>query len=105
VRLGAAKPGFDVRSAIDGLEAVAIIDKWKPGIVLVDMEMPRMNGLELTAHLRARPDTATIPVIMITSRSTEKHRQQAAAAGVNAYLTKPFGEDELLRHVAALTGA
>jgi chemotaxis protein histidine kinase CheA/ActR/RegA family two-component response regulator len=97
--------GFDVRSAIDGLEAVAIIDKWKPGIVLVDMEMPRMNGLELTAHLRARPDTATIPVIMITSRSTEKHRQQAAAAGVNAYLTKPFGEDELLRHVAALTGA
>ncbi|MDP2826547.1 MAG: response regulator [Sulfuritalea sp.] len=96
--------GFEVRSAIDGLEAVSILDKWKPSILLVDMEMPRMNGLELTAHVRARPDTAKIPVIMITSRSTEKHRHQAEAAGVNVYLTKPFGDDELLRHVTELTG-
>lgn len=97
--------GFEVRSAIDGLEAVSIIDKWKPRILLVDMEMPRMNGLELTAHVRAHPDTAKIPVIMITSRSTEKHRHQAQAAGVNVYLTKPFGDDELLRHVTELTAA
>jgi chemotaxis protein histidine kinase CheA/ActR/RegA family two-component response regulator len=97
--------GFEVRSAIDGLEAVSIIEKWKPKILLVDMEMPRMNGLELTAHIRAHPDTAKIPVIMITSRSTEKHRHQAQAAGVNVYLTKPFGDDELLRHVTELTAA
>jgi len=65
--------------------------------------MPRMNGLELTAHVRAREATANIPVIMITSRSTEKHRSQAAAAGVNVYLTKPFGDEELLHHITKLT--
>jgi chemosensory pili system protein ChpA (sensor histidine kinase/response regulator) len=97
--------GFEVRTAIDGLEAIVILDKWKPDILLVDMEMPRMNGLELTAHVRARPDIANIPVIMITSRSTEKHRRQAEAAGVSTYLTKPFGEEDLLRHVAELTAA
>ncbi|MEN9373542.1 MAG: hypothetical protein RIR79_1094 [Pseudomonadota bacterium] len=94
--------GFDVRSAIDGIEAIAILAKWKPRILLVDMEMPRMNGLELTAHIRAQPDMEDIPIIMITSRSTEKHRSQATAAGVNVYLTKPFGDDELLEHVTAL---
>lgn len=97
--------GYEVRTAIDGLEAVSILDKWKPGILLVDMEMPRMNGLELTAHVRARPETAKIPVIMITSRSTDKHRRQAEAAGVNVYLTKPFGDDQLLRHISELTAA
>lgn len=97
--------GFEVRSAIDGIEAVDILAKWKPSILLVDMEMPRMNGLELTAHVRAQPDMAHIPIIMITSRSTEKHRSQAKAAGVNVYLTKPFGDDELLEHISELTGA
>lgn len=97
--------GYEVRTAIDGLEAVSILDKWKPTLMLVDMEMPRMNGLELTSHVRAHPDTAKIPVIMITSRSTEKHRRQAEAAGVNVYLTKPFGDDQLLRHIAELGAA
>jgi chemosensory pili system protein ChpA (sensor histidine kinase/response regulator) len=97
--------GFEVRTAIDGLEAVAILATWKPDILLVDMEMPRMNGLELTAHVRAREGMANIPVIMITSRSTEKHRSQATAAGVDVYLTKPFGDEELLQHVTELTAA
>lgn len=97
--------GYEVRTAIDGLEAVSILDKWRPSLLLVDMEMPRMNGLELTAHVRARPDTAKIPVIMITSRSTEKHRRQAESAGVNVYLTKPFGDDQLLRNISELTAA
>lgn len=97
--------GFEVRTAIDGMEAVAILAKWKPDILLVDMEMPRMNGLELTAHVRAREGMSNIPVIMITSRSTEKHRSQAAAAGVNVYLTKPFGDEDLLQHVTELTAA
>lgn len=95
--------GFDVRTAIDGLEAISILDKWKPNILLVDMEMPRMNGLELTAHIRARAGMERVPVVMITSRSTEKHRQQAETAGVNVYLTKPFSDDELLKHVMELT--
>ena len=96
--------GYSVRTAIDGLEAVALLQNFIPDIMLVDMEMPRMNGLELTAHVRNAEKTRLIPVIMITSRSTEKHRQQGKAAGVNVYLTKPFSDKVLLNHVMQLTG-
>ena len=95
--------GYTVRMASDGLEAVTVLDKLLPDIILVDMEMPRMNGLEFTSHVRAREQTKNVPVIMITSRSTDKHRQQAVASGVNVYLTKPFNDESLLRHVAKLT--
>jgi CheY-like chemotaxis protein len=94
--------GFDVRTAKDGLEAVGIIEKKKPDIILVDMEMPRMNGMELTSHVRGFDNTKDIPVIMVTSRSTDKHRKQAEAAGVDVYVTKPFTEDDLLDHVHQL---
>jgi CheY-like chemotaxis protein len=94
--------GFEVRTARDGLEAIAIIQGRRPDIVLADMEMPRMNGLELTAHLRANPATRDLPIIMITSRSAEKHRREAERVGVDAYLTKPFVEDELLEQIHRL---
>lgn len=97
--------GFEVRTAIDGMEAAAILSKWTPSVLLVDMEMPRMNGLELTTHVRSQPGTSTLPIVMITSRSTEKHRQQARAAGVNLYLTKPYRDQDLLAHVTELTAA
>ncbi|PXX38683.1 hybrid sensor histidine kinase/response regulator [Undibacterium pigrum] len=97
--------GYEVRTAIDGLDAVAILDEVVPDVILVDMEMPRMNGLELTSHVRARKLDKRIPIIMITSRSTQKHRQQGDAAGVDAYLVKPFSEDALLQHINRLTGA
>ncbi len=96
--------GYEVRAARDGMEAVQLVEARRPDIVLADMEMPRMNGIELTSHLRARPRTADLPVIMITSRSTAKHRRQAEAAGVDVYLTKPFLDDQLLEHVAVLRG-
>ncbi|MGB3610010.1 MAG: response regulator [Cellvibrio sp.] len=88
--------GMDVCTAKDGFEAVDILQGQTPSVILVDMEMPRMNGLELTAHVRANDATRHIPVIMITSRNTEKHRSLAKAAGVDTYLNKPFSEDELL---------
>ena len=88
--------GMDVCTAKDGFEAVDILQGQLPSVILVDMEMPRMNGLELTAHVRANDATKHIPVIMITSRNTEKHRSLAKAAGVDTYLNKPFSEDELL---------
>jgi CheY-like chemotaxis protein len=96
--------GYTVRTAIDGLEAVAILQNFVPDVMLVDMEMPRMNGLELTSHVRNADRTKQIPVIMITSRSTEKHRQQAKTAGVNVYLTKPFSDEALLTHAVRLVG-
>jgi chemosensory pili system protein ChpA (sensor histidine kinase/response regulator) len=95
--------GFDVRTANDGLDAVNILEKYVPDIILSDMEMPRMNGLELTSHVRYAERTKHIPVIMITSRSTEKHRQMSSSAGVNVHIVKPFSDDILLQHVAKLT--
>lgn len=94
--------GYVVRTAIDGMEAVSILEKFVPDIILADMEMPRMNGLELTSHVRGKGSTRDVPVIMITSRSTDKHRKQAQAAGVSVYLTKPFNDEVLLRHVSEL---
>jgi len=88
--------GFHVRTARDGFEAIAAMAEKMPSALLVDMEMPRMNGLELTEHLRAQPASKVIPIIMITSRSQEKHRERARQAGVDAYLTKPYQDQELL---------
>lgn len=94
--------GFEVRTAIDGMDAVTMLEQSVPDVILVDMEMPRMNGLELTSHVRGRERTKHVPIIMITSRSTEKHRQLGATAGVNAYLLKPFNDDNLLDQVTQL---
>lgn len=96
--------GFEVRTANDGMDAVNVLTGYVPDIILTDMEMPRMNGLELTANVRHSERTKQIPIIMITSRSTEKHRQMSAAAGVNVHLIKPFSDDVLLQHVSELTG-
>jgi chemosensory pili system protein ChpA (sensor histidine kinase/response regulator) len=93
--------GFEVHTAIDGLEAINTMASKIPDLLLVDMEMPRMNGLELTSHVRANEATRDVPVIMITSRSTEKHRQKAKSVGVNFYMTKPFSEDELLENIGS----
>ncbi|MFK5947754.1 MAG: DUF3037 domain-containing protein [Methylococcales bacterium] len=91
--------GFKTETAIDGLDAIKHIEKTVPDILIVDLEMPRMNGIELTAHVRSRTDMQNIPIIMITSRATEKHRKQAQAAGVSMFMTKPFSEDELITHI------
>jgi len=88
--------GYSVRAAKDGLEAIEEIEHHLPAAVLVDMEMPRMNGLELTSHIRGNDAWKHLPIIMITSRTAEKHRFRAKTAGVDHYLTKPYQEDDLL---------
>lgn len=93
--------GYRSLVAKDGLEAVDVLQETRPDLVLVDLEMPRMNGLELTAHLRTKTETKDLPVIVVTSRSTEKHRKQAMFAGATAYMTKPFQESELLDVIEA----
>ncbi|HEU5137286.1 MAG TPA: response regulator [Steroidobacteraceae bacterium] len=92
--------GYDVILARDGLEAVKSMESMRPDVLVTDLEMPNMNGLELAAHVRARSELVHLPVIMITSRSMDKHRRQAMASGVNVYLTKPYTDQELLQHVA-----
>jgi chemotaxis protein histidine kinase CheA/ActR/RegA family two-component response regulator len=97
--------GYEVALARDGLEAAKAMEAVRPDVLLTDLEMPNMNGLELTAHVRSRPDLRDLPVIMITSRTMDKHRRQALSTGVDVYLTKPYTEPELLQHVAtAVTG-
>ncbi len=93
--------GVEVRTARDGMEAIELIDKRMPDLLLVDMEMPRMNGLELTTHIRTTENIRHLPIIMITSRSTEKHRKVAMDKGVTHYMVKPFGEDELAKYINA----
>jgi chemotaxis protein histidine kinase CheA/ActR/RegA family two-component response regulator len=91
--------GYPCDSARDGLEAWEKIQQHKPAIILVDMEMPRMNGIELTHRIRSHAATQNIPVLMITSRSMQKHRNAAERAGVSEYFTKPFTETDLLTHI------
>ncbi len=88
--------GLEVKTAKDGFEAIQIIENQKPSIILADLEMPRMNGLELTTHVKSQTQLKSIPVVMITSRSTEKHIEMAKKTGVEAYLTKPYSENELM---------
>ena len=90
------KAGFDTLLAKDGIEAIEIIKNTMPTIMLVDMEMPRMNGLELSKYIRAHEETKKIPIFMITSRTTEKHREQAKLVGIDHYFTKPYNDNDLL---------
>jgi len=90
---------FNVLLAKDGVDALRQLQDVKPDVMLVDIEMPRMDGYDLTRNVRSSPVTAGIPIIMITSRTAEKHRSMAFELGVNEYLGKPYQEDELMKLV------
>jgi chemosensory pili system protein ChpA (sensor histidine kinase/response regulator) len=91
------RQGYNVLLAKDGVDALRQLQDVKPDVMLVDIEMPRMDGYDLTRNVRGARPTADIPIIMITSRTAEKHRSTAFELGVNEYLGKPYQEDELLR--------
>lgn len=94
--------GFEVATARDGFEALAAVQAKPTHALLVDLEMPRMNGLEVTRSLRNHEETRELPVVMITSRATDRHQAMAAEAGVTRMLGKPFSEDSLVALVRAL---
>ncbi len=96
--------GFEVLAARDGLEALAMIKQSTPDIMLLDLEMPRMNGLEVAAFVRKDSELSEVPIIMITSRTSDKHVQMAKAAGVNDILSKPYSEDALLELIQSHLG-
>jgi chemosensory pili system protein ChpA (sensor histidine kinase/response regulator) len=93
------REGYLVITAKDGVEALEQLRETLPAVMLVDIEMPRMDGFELARSVRGDPRTQDIPIIIISSRTADKHRNQAAALGVNAFLGKPFHEAELLEHI------
>ena len=90
------REGYDVVEAKDGIEALDILRTAQPDIFLLDVEMPRMGGFELVSALREAPRFNSCPVVMITSRTSQKHRDHAARLGVQDYIGKPFEEQELL---------
>jgi chemosensory pili system protein ChpA (sensor histidine kinase/response regulator) len=91
--------GFEVDAAGDGLEALERMRQRVPDLAIVDLEMPRLNGLELAAAMRQDERTVEVPIIMITSRASEKHRHLALDAGVDVFMTKPYTEDDLASRV------
>ncbi|MEP6942527.1 MAG: Hpt domain-containing protein [Betaproteobacteria bacterium] len=96
------REGFDIVTAKDGLDALQLVTERVPDIILLDIEMPRMDGFEFAKNLKADPKLAHIPIIMITSRTADKHRSRASELGVDVYLGKPYQEEELLRHLREL---
>ncbi|MGH8283411.1 MAG: Hpt domain-containing protein [Gammaproteobacteria bacterium] len=96
--------GMRVLTAKDGVDALALLQEDRPDVMLLDIEMPRMDGYELAQHMRNDERFKSIPIIMITSRTGEKHRNRAMEIGVNKYLGKPYQEAELLENIQELVG-
>jgi chemosensory pili system protein ChpA (sensor histidine kinase/response regulator) len=93
---------MEVTTAKDGIDAVEKLQERVPDLMLLDIEMPRMDGYELATAMKADARLRNVPIIMITSRTGEKHRQRAFEIGVQRYLGKPYQEHELLRNVFEL---
>ena len=92
--------GMNVLTAKDGIDAMAVLEEHTPDLMLLDIEMPRMDGFEVAIQVRNDPRLMRLPIIMITSRTGQKHRDRAMAIGVNDYLGKPYQESVLLESIA-----
>jgi CheY-like chemotaxis protein len=97
--------GFEVITAIDGQDALERVDEARPDVVTLDVMMPRLDGWEAAARLRADPKTAHIRVVLLSARAQEADLQRGESIGVDAYLTKPFDPDELISTVRRLMAA
>ncbi|MFI8010877.1 Hpt domain-containing protein [Acinetobacter sp. ABJ_C4_1] len=96
------RQGYDVVTAKDGVDAIEQLENIKPDLMLLDIEMPRMDGFEVLNLVRHHDMHQYMPIIMITSRTGEKHRERAFSLGVSQYMGKPFQEEELLENIDAL---
>ena len=94
--------GMRVMTAKDGVDAMSLLQDHMPDVILLDIEMPRMDGYEVAAHVRSDPRLADVPIIMITSRVGDKHRARAIELGVDDYLGKPYQESQLLDAIEPL---
>lgn len=98
------REGYQVVTAKDGMDALQLLQETTPDIILLDIEMPRMDGFEFARNVRGDVDTAGIPIIMISSRTAEKHQSHAKEIGVNAFLGKPVQDDDLLTEINTQLG-
>ena len=98
------RASLEVVTAKDGLDAVEKLQDRVPDLMLLDIEMPRMDGYELATYMRNDLRLREVPIIMITSRTGEKHRQRALELGVQRYLGKPYQEADLMQNVVEVLG-
>ena len=105
--LAVKKAGWTAVPARDGLEALEVVDRGAPApdLVLLDVEMPRMDGFEFLSAVRAQRGDSNLPIVMLTSRGGEKHRDKARALGATDYMVKPFQEEALLQNIRRLVQA
>jgi chemosensory pili system protein ChpA (sensor histidine kinase/response regulator) len=97
--------GWKVRTAKDGIDALDRLNESRPDLIVLDIEMPRMNGYELLGALKAQFGFEDIPVVMLTSRTATKHRDKAKALGAKGFIVKPYDDDEFVRLILKLTGS
>src|SRR5919205_2842025 len=98
LRTGLKTHGYDVRVASDGVSALETFNDWRPDLVVTDLSMPNLDGLELCRRLRA---LSQLPIIVLSVRGEEKTKVEALDSGADDYVTKPFGMDELLARIRA----
>ena len=99
LRTALGSQGYDVRTALDGESALAAFAEWRPQLVVSDLRMPRMDGLELCRKIRA---VSSVPIIMMSVDNSERSKVEVLDAGADDYVTKPFGADELLARIRAV---
>jgi len=99
------REGYEVATAKDGVDGLKQLQDIQPSIILLDIEMPRMDGFEFARNVRADAKAGKIPIIMITSRTADKHRNHAMEIGVNEYMGKPYQEDQLIALIKQYVGA
>ena len=97
------REGFEVATAKDGVDGLQQLQDIQPDVILLDIEMPRMDGFEFARNVRADAKARDIPIIMITSRTADKHRNRAMELGVNEYMGKPYQEEQLLAMIRSFT--
>ena len=105
IRMNLELDDIDVVEAIDGRHGVELAEQYDPDLVTLDLVMPRMDGLAAAAALRSDPRTQHAPLVMVTTSTSPAHLARARSIGVDAYLTKPFDPDELVRVVRELLEA
>ncbi|MBK9967398.1 MAG: response regulator [Holophagales bacterium] len=96
--------GFEVRTANDGLEALELLGSWRPHLLLMDLRMPGMDGLEATRTIRTAEKEGRLPIVAVTASAFEEDRRQVEEAGGDGFVSKPFREGELLRTVSRCLG-
>jgi two-component system cell cycle response regulator DivK len=96
---------YDIVTAADGAAGIEAAARERPDVILMDLSLPGIDGWEATRRLKARPDTAAIPVIALTAHAMQGDEERARACGCDDYLTKPIDEDQLFARLARLLGA